>query len=498
MNAIKKVAALLALMLMAGCIVEVDFEPIGGTGVVEGRWTVNGAVPTAASCAALGLDEVELRVYEQFGSDFYTDASLRADCVDGTFTTAPFLLANSYRFVWVGYDAAGAVLAESGDILRSVGSGATLTLENDFTDGGTTTFDPRGDATTLSGGWLINGVQANAALCAEAGIDTARLSILDATRTETFDIDFDCASGAFDGRTDTAIPALRADMFFTRWSAVAADGTVIAMMDMPLALNTTASAHAELAQPDFVVDVGFNPVGTEVTVDATWTLNGLTATRDLCDGAQIANVVLRLSPDAAQSESQEFIFTCMTGGFDSRTAMSPRLRAGNYFLQWLGTDSTNTPVQQSAVEPFNVAAGHASLGNVDFQIRNDLDLGLAYEQTPGGMDYGTCADAGLGTINYTLIRPGACTGTTNPCVNDFGIDGAYGCGGVSGACVGAVNVVSMVAAACEENLVFEDVEPGEYIFEVNGRSGSVDWGGVCDGLDVGIGLEEYDCFFDIK
>lgn len=498
MNAIKKVAALLALMLMAGCIVEVDFTPIGGTGVVEGRWTVNGAAPTAASCSALGLDEVELRIYEQFGSDFYTDTALRADCADGSFTTAPFLLPNTYRFVWVGYNTAGSVVAESDDITRSIASGATLTLENDFTDGGTGSFDPRGDAATISGGWLINGVQANAALCADAGIQTARLSILDATRTESVDFDFDCAIGTFDGRSDTGVPALRADMFFTRWSAVAADGTVIAMMDMPLPLNTTATAHAGLAEPDFVVDVGFNPIGSEVTLDASWTLNGAAATQDLCDGAQIANVVLRLSPDAAQTESHEFLFTCMTGSFDSRTLMSPRLRAGNYFMQWLGTDSTNSPVQQSSVTALNVAAGHTSLGTVNFEVRNDLDVGLAYEQNAGVMDYGTCAQAGLSTISYSLISPGTCTGTSNLCVNDFGIDGEHGCGGVVGACVGATTVVTMNSVSCEENLVFQDVNPGTFFLEVNGRAGSTDWGGVCTGLDVSIGLEEYDCFFDIK
>ena len=68
MNALRKITTLLAAGILAtGCVVEVDFEPIGGSVAVDGAWTINGFTPDAALCSDAGIAEVELRIYESIG-----------------------------------------------------------------------------------------------------------------------------------------------------------------------------------------------------------------------------------------------------------------------------------------------------------------------------------------------------------------------------------------------------------------------------------------------
>ena len=252
MNALRKITTLLAAGILAtGCVVEVDFEPIGGSVAVDGAWTINGFTPDAALCSDAGIAEVELRIYESIGSDFYTDATLVGDCADGGFLTGPFLLADTYRLQWVAYDASGSIVATSTFASVTANAGDTIVADVNFD------VDVIPPANTFAASWSINGTAADSTLCTEAGIATVRLNFFDdaggTSLAQSFD--FDCGVGVFDSR-DGGQPTMPEGMFFNQWQALDGSGAVVGETLAPFPeADTTAVDHINLAGPDFEVSL---------------------------------------------------------------------------------------------------------------------------------------------------------------------------------------------------------------------------------------------------
>jgi len=467
MNRILNVA--LAAALAAGCVVEVTFDPIGGDAAIDGSWTINGEAPTAANCNALGIADVQLQIYEQFGSEFYTDSTLRASCATGSFTTGPFLVADTYRFRWTALDSSGAIIGMSGFETVTVTRGGTATLVNDFTDGMMMGFDPRGTDVELIGEWLINGGAADAVTCDSVGLSTVVLRIYNQDETESFDFDFDCAVGGF---AAGAGPVLAAGSYNSQWLGLAVDDTVLGETDTaPLVVT---GPTATLLTPDFALDpIGFDPRGSDVTLAGEWLLNGFVADATYCDNAGIATIALRIY-DATGTESFDFDFNCADGGFDTSAAGSdPILALGTYTYQWLALQSDETIVGMTDEIALDATiAGHADLDVPDFTISNTLQLNLQFEANLGSADYTDCDGALVDTITYTVQETGG----------------------------GAV-IASGAEEACTETLEFLDVPVGDYDVLLTADAGAgTKWGSADhetpDFVVVEVGLESYDCFFD--
>ena len=80
-------ALLLSLLAttLSGCIVNVDFDPVGSASSMQGSWTVGGAPPTAASCGEVAF--VRVRFFE--GEEHRDHAGLVFECEAGGFDTRP-------------------------------------------------------------------------------------------------------------------------------------------------------------------------------------------------------------------------------------------------------------------------------------------------------------------------------------------------------------------------------------------------------------------------
>ncbi|MCU0677580.1 MAG: hypothetical protein MUE69_32965 [Myxococcota bacterium] len=157
-----------ALAAMTGCVVEVNFEPIGGDVSVDGAWTINGGPASTASCNAAGIQTVRLQICEFVDGDCYTASSLQAACSAGGFTTAPFLLADTYALRWQAVATNGTI---SNGEWQTVTAPAGSTIE---TNVNFATALP--DEDTLAGTWTVGGQPANATSCAAAGIMNVRLA----------------------------------------------------------------------------------------------------------------------------------------------------------------------------------------------------------------------------------------------------------------------------------------------------------------------------------
>lgn len=262
-----------ALAAMTGCVVEVNFEPIGGDVAVAGSWTINGGAANAASCSAAGIQSVRLQVCEFVDGDCYTASTLESACSAGAFTTAPFLLADTYALRWQAIGTDGRVSnGEWQTVTATVGS--TITTNVNFA-----TALP--DEDTLAGTWTIGGAPADAASCAAAGIMNVRLAFHTNDQGTALFRDFllPCSNGTFDSRSGMG-PTLPEGMFYSQWQALDAAGEVIATSELPLLeLDTSASDHATLAPVDFPAEPTF-------VINIRYTIPG-TATPGTCDEAGV-------------------------------------------------------------------------------------------------------------------------------------------------------------------------------------------------------------------
>ncbi|MBX3249058.1 MAG: hypothetical protein KF901_17905, partial [Myxococcales bacterium] len=227
---------------MAGCVVEVRFEPIGGDVSVEGTWTINGGPATAETCEAGGIARVRLQICEFADGDCFSDTRLEGVCSAGGFSTSPFLLAGTYAIRWQALSATGSVLGNSDWQTVTAAAATTLRASVDFTVAGPS-------SSTLDGEWLIDGEPADAASCAAAGIANIRLTLGGAAGDVVFSLP--CADGGFDSRSGMG-PSVAAGTYTVEWEALDAGGALLAGTGELPAITAVAGGHVSLTGPDFV------------------------------------------------------------------------------------------------------------------------------------------------------------------------------------------------------------------------------------------------------
>lgn len=110
---------------------------------------------------------------------------------------------------------------------------------------------------TLSTTWLINGFQADATSCAQAGIDVVRFTVVEGSSTGPVFREWEtpCSAGGFDSRSDATAPTVPlGPMYFSHFSAINAGGASLGATE-PLELQLGGSVnHAVLASADFVFE----------------------------------------------------------------------------------------------------------------------------------------------------------------------------------------------------------------------------------------------------
>lgn len=292
-----------ALAAMTGCVVEVNFEPIGGDVSVDGAWTINGGAASTASCSAAGIQTVRLQICEFVDGDCYTASNLEAACSAGGFATAPFLLADTYALRWQAVATNGTI---SNGEWQTVTAPAGSTIE---TNVNFATALP--DEDTLAGTWTVGGQPANATSCADAGIMNVRLAFhTNDQGTALFrDFTFPCSAGSFDSRSGMG-PTLPDNMFYSQWQALDAAGTVIATSELPLLeLDTSAVTHATLAPVDFpagepmlVINIRYEIPGT--ATDGTCAEAGVSNNRYIFDLFTAGGAAVSLDPDITTCVNQ--------------------------------------------------------------------------------------------------------------------------------------------------------------------------------------------------
>lgn len=453
--------ALFAMLAVGGCkLVTV----IGDDTTVSGSWTVMGTTPSAASCAAIGVDQVRLVIFD--GGARYTDPLLTAPCSAGFIDTrpTPILSAGLYTARWEAIGAGEVVASGPERTLDSRRSLHVMMNSLDLTGG--TPFDPTGTDASVEAHWTVQGTAPTVSSCSALGIDRVRIAFFDGgTAYEYTALTANCEDGAFDTRPSRVI---RAGTWTVQFQAVDTAGTVLGAGAMAT-VSVAAGGHLSLydgAPVDFSSGA-FDPMGSDATLTASWTLNGQVPTDDNCYAAGVDRIRVLFHPaddtDFSEGVMVAMVTNCELGLIN--TAPTPVIRAGSYLVSVEALDYDGDLISALAptLTPFTVTAGSAvTVTPVNFTFDPILAVAIDWQNGVSGPAT-DCAGAGVSTMLWRLANrtTGAIAmATSTPCVEDLffeqGIDPGFGPGAYrlyfEGYDAGGTKHWQVATAACDVDI----------------------------------------------
>lgn len=336
---------LAALFALSGCLLV--YDPLGADASVRGSWTVNGTSPSASTCAAAGIDTVRLGFYDA-GSPFYYD-TLMAPCSGGTLTSAgPVLAAGTYEVAWEAFLNGQRVAQGPRQFITATVGGTIVVPTVDFQSSGS--FNPMGSDSYVSGSWTVNNGPATSASCGSAGIDRVRLGFYNQGSPVYYDaFDLACSAGSF----TTATPVLRAGTYEVAWEAYS--GTNRIGMGPRQTIVATSGGTVVIPAVNFATAGGFNPIGTDARVRASWTINGQLPSSATCSSLTISRVRVAFFDGSSSSpfEYAALVAPCAQGSMET----TPVLRAGTYTVQFQALDASDTIIGTGAMETIVATSG---------------------------------------------------------------------------------------------------------------------------------------------
>jgi len=217
------------------------------------------------------------------------------------------------------------------------------------------------------------------------------------------------------------------------------------------------------------IEVTFNPLGDELSVEGAWLINGVPADATTCGAAGIDEVQVVFIDGGVDYRFDQFTFPCAQGSFN--TAPTLVLDRGVYTTEWRAYDALGVETHRGGALGLDTSlqaiGGHVILATADFVATAagpSLGVNLGYE-TVGGLEGQDCATAGVDTISYMLADS---TGTT---------------------------VDDMTDIACGTRIDWTEIAADTYSLYIEGTSatGTKDWMATCTGLIVGTGAADWDC-----
>ncbi len=411
------VAAVGALLLMQGCLI-ITADPNSAS--IAASWTIDGRPASAATCAEIGMDRVELVLYDASSTEVLR---LRNSCSSGVIDsrgTDVFISGGDYEVAFEGFLSSARVATSERTPIRLV-AGNHHNVSTNFVSG--TSFDPRGTDGSVEAHWTIDGGAPSVSDCASLGIASIRVAFQNgASWYEHPALTASCASGVIDTGA-TAVVA--AGTWGMQLQALDASGGIIAQG--PLATLTVTPGSRVVLDPVDFSSGRFNPMGTDATVEASWQLNGRPATSDSCFAVGIdkVQIVLYAETDTAYEHGVAVASAdCETGLIDSRPGRV--VRAGRYLVALEAIDSLGALVSDySEMTPITVpVGGRVQLPLVGFTFPETLTLSLSWQNGVGG-PMTTCSEAGVATYSYTLrdnMSAIVADATSRPCADLISFD----------------------------------------------------------------------------
>lgn len=395
------------LVALPGCLV-----PISTEATITATWTVDGAPASATTCAALGVDTVQLNLYRVSSTVPYE--TLQAPCASGIIDSrtalGSFIASGDYQYDFVALRGSTEVGRDARTLI-SLLPAEHRTISTDFRSG--MAFNPVGTDATAEAVWTIDGAAPTAASCNALGIAQVRIAFQNGASWFAHPaLTAPCSAGRIDTRPTAVI---RAGSWQMQVQALNAAGTIVGP-GMIEPRNVTAGSHV-LMQPTVFTSGVFMPLGSDATLNSAWQFNSIAPTLNACDAVAADRIRLSFfAPTDTALENGVTIFQqdCELGAFNSGAMRV--LRSGTYLwaLEILDIDGAIVN-QYDSTTPLVVSTAAVTLPTVDFPFPTTLSVGTNW-LTAGGAST-TCAGAGVATMGYALRRGSTVIASTTTGMN---------------------------------------------------------------------------------
>ncbi len=314
-------------------------DPRGTDASVSAHWTVEHAVPTSASCAALGIARVRVAFYD--GATVVEIAALTSACDGGVIDTRParVLRAGHYTVQFQALSSAGIVLGTGAMASVDASVGGHLALYGDAPVDFSSTpvaFDPIGVDATVSYAWTLDGRAPTLESCYAVGASEVHMVMFAADDTAFAHgvsiAQAACRDGAFDSRPTSV---LRAGRYLVSIEARDDAGLVVQTSAPTLdPFDVPSGAHVDVPAVDLVF-------ATTLTFAIDWATPGGSIAAN-CVAAGVDSFSYALVDDATGVMLGRRDAVACSGRVSFEESVTPGFGAGTYSLFLAGaiTDGT--------------------------------------------------------------------------------------------------------------------------------------------------------------
>jgi hypothetical protein len=217
------------------------------------------------------------------------------------------------------------------------------------------------DEATISGTWTIDGGAPTAAACNAIGMDTVELVLYSPGGTvPRLRLQAPCTAGTIDSRSaDVFIGAGDYDVAFDGYLG----GARVAAGE-PSFTRLIAADHTRVST-NFVSGGGFDPRGTDATVETSWSIDGVAPNSASCGALGITDIRIAFQNGGSWYEHPDLVVPCSVGSLDTRP--TPVIRAGTWTMQVQALDGSGAIIAQGMMANLSVTPGsHVIMDAIDF------------------------------------------------------------------------------------------------------------------------------------
>lgn len=264
---------------------------------------------------------------------------------------------------------------------------------------------PVEDESSISGTWTIDGTAPSSAACNAIGMDTVELVLFSVGgTTPMLRLAAPCTAATIDSRSAPEVfisPGnyeVTFDGYLGSTRVAAGDRTSIRLI---------ANDHGRVST-NFVSGGGFDPRGSDGTLEASWTIDGAAPTSATCNALGITDVRVAFQNGATWYEHPDLVFPCSVGFAD--TTPTGVIRAGTWTMQVQALDSAGAIIAQGMAVTLDVVRNsHVEMSPIDFTggafnpMGTDATVEASWQLNTRTPTSDSCYALGIDRVRFVLF-----------------------------------------------------------------------------------------------
>jgi len=161
---------------------------------------------------------------------------------------------------------------------------------------------------------------------------------------------------------------------------------------------------AALSVSGCIVEITFDPIGTDATMAGAWTINGAAPTQASCDALGVSHVRVRFLDGTRGVDHPDLVFPCAQGSFDTRP--NAVVADGAWTVALVAVDTNGTAIGTAPQETFDtsVEGGHIVLTTVNFEATSTVTtLAGAWTINGAAPTAASCTELGATEVHVQFL-----------------------------------------------------------------------------------------------